>query len=210
MFTGIVEELGKIISISREKNGFKIEISCEKILSDLKIDDSVAVDGVCQTAVEVKSSSFVVQAIEDTINRTTFKDLKAGSNVNLERALTLETRLGGHLVQGHVDCVGKVIDKRGNGLSESYTILVPENYMKFIVPHGSITLNGVSLTIQQFSQSNFVVSIIPHTLNETTISSISIGSQLNVEFDIIGKYVDRVVNFKDKSLSFDRLKELGY
>ncbi|PID28857.1 MAG: riboflavin synthase [Candidatus Cloacimonadota bacterium] len=210
MFTGLVEEEGKITKIVKDQNGLKITIECSKIIDDLKVDDSVAVNGVCQTAVDVEKSSFTVQAIRDTIERTTFKYLKNGEKVNLERAMKLSSRFGGHIVQGHVDCVGKITDIKYNSLSTTYSIIPKREYIKYFVAHGSVTLDGVSLTVQELFESYFTVSIIPHSLANTGISRWKIGTEINIECDILGKYVDRLLNLKESSISINRLKELGY
>lgn len=196
MFTGIIEEIGKIISIRKlGSGGIELEISANKIFDDLKIDDSVAINGVCQTVISIDNNNFSVQAVEETIKKTTLGLLRVGSRVNLERALTLQTRLGGHLVQGHVDCTGKI--ERINQLSASEQIFVSfdSSFSKYLVRTGSICLDGVSLTVASIETiGEFMLSVIPHTLQNTIIDSYSAGSIVNLEFDVIGKYLENLIS----------------
>ncbi len=196
MFTGIIEEIGVIKNISNYGKAKKIEVIAAKVMENSKIDDSISIDGVCQTIIELKNNSFVVEAVEETILKTNFNLLKNNDKVNLERALKLETRLGGHLVQGHIDCVGKITSIEKQSLGILMYIEFPYEYRKYIVQHGSIAVNGVSLTVARLLSNTFVVSVIPHTWENTNLKLKGLGSVVNLEFDIIAKYVENMINYK--------------
>lgn len=206
MFTGLIEEIGRIKSLQHSGEASKISIEAKKILDDLKIDDSVSVNGVCLTVVEVNSKGFVAEAVEETIKKTTLSDISSGQKVNLERALTLSTRLGGHLVLGHVDTFGKIIEIRKQTLGTLIKLSYPLEFENYVVREGSICIDGVSLTISEVNGTNFMVSIIPHTAENTLIQEYSRGTKVNLEFDIIGKYVEKMVtgksNFEGKLKEF--------
>jgi riboflavin synthase len=214
MFTGLIEEVGTITSVSPLGGGRRIAVQAKAIMDDIKIDDSVAINGACQTAVKVSKNSFEVDAVEETLRKSTLGKLKAGDKVNLERAAKLETRMGGHIVQGHVDCIGKVekIIKENTGIQ--LWIAFPGDFQKYIVPVGSICINGVSLTAARVEGSKFMSAIIPHTWKVTTLASLKPGSEVNLEFDIIGKYVEKMVNphlhggsKEKKSSYFDQFRD---
>ena len=215
MFTGLIEEIGKIKSIIKEKNGLRISISSNKILDDIKVDDSIAVNGTCLTVVDYNTKDFTVQAIKESVSLTTLKLLKVGDSVNTERALRLDSRLGGHIVQGHVDGIGEISKVLNNGLSVDYFIkILDPSLEKYIVKKGSITLDGISLTVANTEGNTLSVSIIPHTVKNTIIDSWKIGSKINIETDILGRYIEKLLtntNKKDNSsLTLGRLAELGY
>ncbi len=195
MFTGLIEEIGKIKAITKLNGGLKITVIADLIMNDVKIDDSIAIEGVCQTVVACNSNSFDVVAIEETMRKTNFAKLKANSKVNLERALTLNTRLGGHLVQGHVDCIGTVDSVVKEGTSYLVSIKFPNEFQKYIIPVGSICINGVSLTAARVEGTKFTVAIIPHTWDVTTIGNLKTGDIVNLEFDLIGKYIEKQMQF---------------
>jgi len=201
MFTGLIEEVGTIESINNIGYARKIRVKANKILSDIKIDDSVAIDGACQTVIETGKDYFVVEAVEETINKTNFKLLRPNTKVNLERAAKFGDRIGGHIVQGHVDCTGKIISIEKQSLGILLKIEFPYNYSKYIVEHGSICINGVSLTVARLHGTTLTISVIPHTWNNTTFYINSIGATVNLEFDIISKYVENMVKFKENSPS---------
>ncbi len=213
MFTGLIEEVGKIKSIIKEKNGLRITISSNKILDDIKIDDSVAVNGTCLTVVAFDKISFTVQAVKESVSLTTLQFMKTGALVNTERALRLDSRLGGHIVQGHVDGVGEVTKIINNGLSIDYFIKADTSLEKYIIKKGSITLDGVSLTVTDIKNNIISVSIIPHTVKNTIIESWKIGSKINIETDVLGRYIEKLLTGKidtSSNLTLDRLSELGY
>ncbi len=189
MFTGIVEETGKVLSVKSKGDGKIFTVSAKRVLEDLNVEDSIAIEGVCQTVFELSENSFTVFAMSETLKKTTLKNLKTGDIVNLERALTLSTRLGGHLVQGHVDCVGKVENIVKRAQTYLMDIRISPDFEVFAVLHGSIAVNGVSLTITRKSGTLITVSLIPYTLENTSLKSLRRGSQVNIETDIVGKYL---------------------
>jgi riboflavin synthase len=193
MFTGIIEGLGTIISTCPFHQGRKLTISADFSLVDSKIGDSIAVSGVCLTATEIKDRQFKVDVSPETLNTTILKELKTGERVNLERALRLSDRIDGHLVSGHVDGTGKLNSKTNKGNVTIVTIEVDPSLSYHMIKKGSVAVDGVSLTINQCDQDRFSVSIVPHTAKLTTITLKSVGSLVNVETDMIGKYVERFV-----------------
>lgn len=196
MFTGIVEEIGKIKSF----NGEKLVVECKKVLENTQLGDSIAIDGCCQTVVDLTSNTFSTDVSPETLR--IIKGFKAGELVNLERALTPQSRMGGHIVQGHIDGVAKYL---GNMRFE-----VPKELDKYIVYKGSITINGVSLTIAQNERNTFAVAIIPHTLENTNLKTLKTGDFVNIETDIVGRYVEKFLSTKDNNLTEDFLKENGF
>ena len=194
MFTGLVEETGIINSTTSIGGGKRLSIKANKIFDDLKIDDSVSINGVCLTAVSVRGNIFEVEAVEETIRKTTIGKLGKGSKVNLERALKLSNRLGGHIVQGHIDCLGIINSIIPEQTGVLIWIKYPEQYNKYVVQMGSICINGVSLTIAEKADNLFKVSIIPHTFKVTALNYLKVGDEVNLEFDIIGKYIENLVN----------------
>jgi riboflavin synthase len=198
MFTGLVEEVGIVKSITPNKEGKEFTFESKTLISEIKIDDSISINGACQTAVKVSCNSFSVQAVHITLEKTTLGNLQVGEEVNMELAMRLSDRLGGHLVQGHVNDVGVI--KKINQTGENYlvTVLVSSDQMKYIVQEGSITLDGISLTVAKLDkiQNLLTVSIIPHTWNNTVLKNRQIGTTLNVEVDIIGKYVENLLFHK--------------
>lgn len=194
MFTGLIEEIGKIISITNLGGGIRIKVSASKIMDDVKIDDSISINGVCQTVVQVGKNEFEVIAIEETLKKTNFNELKPNQEVNLERAVRLNDRLGGHLVQGHIDCVGKITSIIKSQTEHLVTISFPFEFAKYIIPVGSICINGVSLTVAKLDNKTFTVAIIPHTWDMTIFKNFKVGDMVNLEFDIIGKYLERLLD----------------
>ncbi|MGA2296830.1 MAG: riboflavin synthase [FCB group bacterium] len=200
MFTGLIEEIGIIKIAKKFSGGIRISITCKKILEDIKIDDSISINGVCQTVIGINDSSFTVEAVEETIRKSTLGKFNTGKKVNLERAMRLNDRLGGHLVQGHVDCTGKVIAIKNDSTGKLLTINFPANDSRYIVALGSICIDGVSLTVARRENNSFTVSIIPHTWGMTTLNELRTGDEVNLEYDIIGKYVEQMVEpFATKS-----------
>lgn len=196
MFTGLIEEVGTIQNITQLGGGKKIKIKANKVIEDVKIDDSIAVDGCCQTVVVFDKNTFEVVAIEETLRKTTLGSFKVGQKVNLERALRVGDRLGGHYVQGHVDCVGsikKILKEKTDWL---VSIQFPVEFKKYVVNVGSICLNGISLTVAKVENNLLTVAIIPHTFENTNLKNWKVGSKINLEFDILGKYVESILNNK--------------
>ena len=214
MFTGIVQELGKIKSVKLLQYGEKLVIECNDILHDIKIGDSICVNGVCQTVTKYDSSSFEAVLSNETLNVTNFSDRKQGDFVNLENALTLNSRLGGHIVSGHIDCVGKLVSIEK--LSDFYNLKfeIPKSALKYVVYKGSITIDGVSLTISEIDESTFTVAVIPHTYQNTIFKYLKTGENVNIETDILAKYVEKLLNFNDNrikdSINMELLKENGF
>lgn len=212
MFTGIVEETGKIKSFKKDANGATIEVECSVVLEDVKLGDSIAINGCCQTVTELTSSGFRARVSDETLSVTTFNDLKSGNLVNLERALTLNSRLGGHIVTGHIDCRGKFL--YAENLTDFYnlTFEIPSEQSKYVVHKGSITVNGISLTVAEINANIFKCAIIPHTYQNTTLKNLSNGDFVNIETDILGKYVEKFLSVKDNKSSIDMkfLQENGF
>ena len=190
MFTGIIEEMGQIRAVKRGAHSSVLSIGAAEILSDLKTGDSVAVNGVCLTATTVDSGGFTADVMHETLNRSTLGGLSAGDSVNLERAMPAEGRFGGHIVSGHIDGVGKVVSVRRDDNAVWYTVAPPPELRRYIVEKGSIAIDGISLTVAAVDAHTFSVSIIPHTLSVTTLGARRAGSGVNLETDIIGKYVE--------------------
>ncbi len=197
MFTGIIEEIGEIRDIIPRNENLSIEIRAARVLENTKLGDSIAVNGVCLTVCKLNKDSFIADVMGETYRRTNLKLLKKNSKVNLERALSLSDRLGGHIVSGHVDGLGRLINKEKENISTWLTIQVSTKVAKYIVEKGSITIDGVSLTVARMDGDIFKVSIIPHTSQETTILSRDIGYDFNIENDIVGKYVEKLLGYKD-------------
>jgi riboflavin synthase len=190
VFTGLIEEVGVVARSDATARGQRIEIDAKIVVGDLAIGDSVAVNGVCQTVVELTDRAFAVEAMMPTLARTTLGDLAMGSRVNLERALALGARLGGHLVQGHVDGVGRVVTIQRAAEHVLMDISVPEDVPDVTVLHGSITVDGVSLTVNDLPHDGVIqVALIPHTWEHTNLAGLSEGSSVNLEGDMIGKFV---------------------
>lgn len=211
MFTGIVEEVGTVAAVREAGNGLEMVIHARTVRQDLVLGDSIAVDGVCLTAAALLDEGFVVQAVSTTLGRTTLGELAAGRRVNLERAVALGTRLGGHLVQGHVDGVGEVVAVEPREELVLINFTLPEEVDEVTVLHGSLTLDGVSLTVNALPRPGVAqVSIIPYTLSHTTLSGLRPGSRVNLEGDLIGKYVRRLVRRPRDGGDPDLLRAWGY
>ena len=196
MFTGLVEEMGTVAGLIATEGGIKLKISGNKVLTQGKIGDSIATNGVCLTAVEITNSYFVAHVMNESIGRTNLKNLKIGEKVNLEKSLTLQSPLGGHLVTGDVDCLGIISNITSDGFAKIYTIEIPEKYMKYIVEKGRVAIDGASLTLIDFDKNSFRVSLIPHTQNSITLGFKIVGHEVNIETDLIGKFVERILSFK--------------
>ena len=193
MFTGIIEELGKVRSISQGSRSFSLVIAADLICSDLNLGDSIAVNGVCLTASAISGKTFTADVMPETIKRTNFQEFRSGSIVNLERAMSAQGRFGGHIVSGHIDGVGTISSIQEDDNAILYRIDAPANVLRYVIEKGSITIDGISLTVTQVDSSGFGVSIIPHTASSTTLAQKSRGDRVNLEADIIGKYVERLL-----------------
>lgn len=217
MFTGIVEEIGSLKELSIGSGLGNIEIECNKVLEETKIGDSIAVNGVCLTVNKINSNSFVADIMGETLDRTNLGRLKDGDKVNLERALKVSDRFGGHIVSGHVDGKGQIlsIDNKEDGTW--FTISADKEILKYIILKGSITIDGISLTVAYVDNEVFKVSIIPHTLKNTILAQKIHGSYVNLENDIMGKYIEKFMIFSktesenEKSkITLDFLRENGF
>ena len=195
MFTGIIEEIGTISAVRRNPLETKLTISAEKIFSDLKIGDSVAVNGVCLTASEISGNTFTADVMNETFHRSSLSELKSGSPVNLERAMAADGRFGGHIVAGHVDGTGIITNIRKDDNAVWYTISADSSIMKYIIEKGSVAIDGISLTVAEVLKDSFSVSVIPHTAKETILSQKKLGDTVNLENDLVGKYVEKLLNF---------------
>lgn len=191
MFTGLVEETGRIHRLVRRRGGVTLEVRGRSVMPGLAIDHSVAVNGVCLTVVERTRSTFLVQVVEETLRKTTLGRLEIGDRVNLERPLLPSTRLGGHFVLGHVDCMGKILSVEVRGSSWHFWIDAPDRFAHHLIPVGSIAVDGISLTMAEVRGSCFAVSIIPHTMEVTIVDTWKPGVSVNLEFDVLGKFVEQ-------------------
>lgn len=212
MFTGIIEEIGKVVEFVHLSNGAQIKVQCSKVLEGTKIGDSISINGCCQTVTCLGNDYFIADVSFETLNITNFTDLKIGSVVNLERALTPFSRMGGHIVQGHIDCKGKFI--LYEKLSDFYnlTFEIPNEMAKYIVKKGSIAINGVSLTVADIRGNLLKFAIIPHTYQNTTLQNLRSNEIVNIETDIISRYVEKFLSLDNNNsrLSEEFLKENGF
>ena len=202
MFTGIVEEIGKVKNVQRGAKSITFCIEASKVLEDTKVGDSICTNGVCLTVTDISPAAegkgwFKADVMPETIRKTSMAQLLVGSKVNLERALTLNTRLGGHIVSGHVDGIGHVVRKEQDDIAIWLWIECDTNLMRYIIPKGSVTLQGVSLTVAKVEATRFAVSLIPHTQEETTLHANVVGDVVNIETDIIAKYVEKLMVTND-------------
>ncbi len=196
MFTGIIEELGKVAAIEKQPDAIRLTIACGKVLSDLKRGDSISCSGTCLTAMEIDGSSFTADVMLETLKRSSLSEVKVGDVINLERAMQHETRFGGHIVQGHVDGVGEVISREKSDNWDWVRIRIPADLMKYVVMKGSITIDGISLTVNELGDDHIAVSLIPETLEVTTLGYKQPGDKVNVEADVLAKHIERLLQFK--------------
>jgi len=214
MFTGIIEELGKISATKIGSQGGEIIVSAKEITQDLKLGDSVAVNGVCLTVTAFTSQNITFDVSKETLLRSTLGSLSTGNSVNLERALRLSDRLGGHIVQGHVDTTGEFLARQTVGEGYIMRFSYPKEIAHYICQKGSIAIEGISLTIADLSLSDFSVAVVPHTWKSTTLSLLAPRQKVNLEVDIVAKYIERMLTTRhitEKSaLTMEKLKDLGY
>ena len=214
MFTGLIEEVGKVSGLDRMGAGARLHVSCGLPQTDIRLGDSIAVNGVCLTVVEKGAGRLSFDVSPETLERTTFRGLHAGSAVNLERALRMGDRLGGHLVSGHVDCIAVVRERREMSGNIMFSFRLPEPFSRYCIEKGSVAIDGISLTINTVSRDGFSVNIIPHTGDKTTLRLRSPGDEVNIETDVIGKYVERLLargnNEHKKEVSLELLAKSGF
>ena len=194
MFTGIIQAVGTISALEPRGGDLRVRIATGKLdLSDVALGDSIAVNGVCLTAVDLPGDGFWADVSAETLSRTTFASIKTGWNVNLEKALTPTTRLGGHLVSGHVDGIGELVERHEEARSVRMTFRAPDELAKYIAQKGSICVDGISLTVNVVNGAQFGLNIVPHTVQETNIGRLKAGDKVNLEVDLIARYLERLV-----------------
>ena len=198
MFTGIIEEVGEVKSLKLGSESSKLIIKARKVLEKTLIGDSIATNGVCLTVTNIKGNSFEADVMEETLRRSNLGKLKVGDKVNLERALTLEKRLGGHIVSGHIDGCGEIFSLIREKNAVWVTVKADRKILKYIIEKGSIAIDGISLTVAYVDEEVFKVSIIPHTGEETTLLKKKVGDKVNLECDMVGKYVEKLLGFNNK------------
>nr|WP_320117477.1 riboflavin synthase [uncultured Marinifilum sp.] len=218
MFTGLIEEIGNIKSIKKGGKAIRLDVSASKIMDDVKLGDSIATNGICLTVVSFDSNGFSADVMPETMSRTNFGLLGAGSCVNLERAVRVGDRLGGHMVSGHVDGLGEIVGKEQDDNAIWVSIAAPKNILKYVIEKGSIAIDGISLTVAYVDDKIFKVSIIPLTQDDTTLSSKKAGEKVNLECDMTAKYIEKFMFHRDdekdqkkkSDISMDFLKENGF
>ncbi len=215
IFTGLIEEIGTVEKIDKTEKSAVITIAAKTVLDEVKLGDSICTNGVCLTVTSFSNGKFTVDVMAETMRRSNLNDLERGSKVNLERALRLSDRLGGHMVSGHIDGVGKIEKFLEEANAVWITISADETILKYVVEKGSIAIDGVSLTVAYVDKTSFRVSIIPHTKSMTTLLSKQLGDEVNLECDVIGKYVEKILGINSKAskkedISMDFLRENGF
>ena len=217
MFTGLVAELGTVQRLARQGNSYHLTVGAQKVLTNLKIGDSVAVNGACLTVVRMDEGGFTADVMPETVRLTNIGSLQPGSKVNLERTLRLCDGLDGHIVSGHVEGLGTISEQRPEGIAVVVTIATPPELLKYIIKKGSIAIDGISLTVTEVTDTSFSVSLIPHTAKETTLGFKKVGDSVNLETDILGKYVERMLTWnkqtqvgKADTLNMQTLLENGF
>lgn len=209
MFTGIIEEIGIIRNIKKGAKSATLTVECKKILDDLKIGDSVATNGVCLTIINIKNYTFIADVMNETLLKSSLGSLNIGNRVNLERAMLANGRFGGHMVSGHIDGIGKVTAIKNDDIAVWYTIKTNPEIIFHTVQKGSISIDGISLTVASVTRDSFLVSVIPHTARETILLEKKVGSIVNLENDIVGKYIEHFIENK-KSITKEFLYKNGF
>lgn len=213
MFTGIIEEIGKIVSIRKGAKSAVLAIEGPFVLQDAKVGDSIAVNGICLTATTIAGNVFTADVMAETMRRTALGNLRVGSPVNLERAMAANGRFGGHIVSGHIDGTGTITDMRQEENAVWVTIATDASIMRYIIEKGSIAIDGISLTVAAVSEKDFQVSVIPHTKQETTLLTKKVGDLVNLENDVVGKYVEHLMKFdarEGKSSQSESRVDMGF
>ncbi|SFB94444.1 riboflavin synthase [Ruminococcus albus] len=213
MFTGLIEETGTVCEVCRNGNASFIRIAAEKVLDGTKVGDSIAVNGVCLTVTDHDGKIFRADVMNETLSRSSLGTLKQGSKVDLERAMSAEGRFGGHIVSGHIDGTGTVSSIKQDGIAVRYTISADDKLLRYIVEKGSVTLDGISLTVAAVTDTDFTVSVIPHTAEQTILPYKKVGDIINIETDIIGKYVEKLLRPaepKKSGVTMEQLMKNGF
>lgn len=210
MFTGIIEEVGHVKALHRGAKSFTLEVEADVVVQDAQVGDSIATNGVCLTVTSLSNYGFTADVMPETVERTALGQLKPGSPVNLERALSLQTRLGGHIVSGHIDGTGRIASRRQDDTALWLTVECDSKLLRYIVEKGSVALQGVSLTVARVDERSFSVSLIPHTQSATTLYSVRVGDLVNIENDIIAKYVEKLFGKTPDDNIMDKLRKNGF
>ena len=196
MFTGIIEELGTVLAIEKQPDAIRLTIGCDKVLSDLGRGDSISCSGTCLTAIEIDDKGFTADVMLETLKRSSLDGVQVGDPINLGRAMSNKTRFGGHIVQGHVDGVGEFVSREKSDNWDWVKIRIPAELMKYVVHKGSITLDGISLTVNDIEDDVIALSLIPETLTVTTLGYKKPGDKVNVEADVLAKHIERLMEYK--------------
>lgn len=210
MFTGLIEEIGVIKTTSSIGTGKVLEIECQKVLNNTKIGDSIAVNGICLTVTSISNKSYKVDVSKETLDISSAKYLKTGDRVNLERALTFSDRIGGHIVTGHIDTIGKIIEIKKEGDFYVFKVSYDNSFDKYVIYKGSIAVDGISLTVNEKKPGMVRLNIIPHTYNMTNLKYIKVGDFVNIEFDIIGKYVENLLKDRKGNITENFILSKGF
>ncbi len=210
MFTGIIEEVGEIVNISHHAKSSKITIGAKKIFDDLALGDSISTNGVCLTVSDFTHSQFTADIMNESLSRSNLGNLRVGHFVNLERAMSVNGRFGGHIVSGHIDGTGKIINIKKEDNAIWYTIGTHKNIMNYIVEKGSIAIDGVSLTVADLTNSSFKVSVIPHTISNTILNVKKIGDKVNLENDLFAKYIEKFILNDNERITKTKLTQFGF
>ena len=220
MFTGLIEEVGTLQSIEQGEKDYQLVIKASTVLSDVRLGDSIAVNGVCLTVTAFDRTSFQADVMPETLKATALKTLSVGSRVNLERAMTIDRRFGGHFVSGHVDGTGQITQIKPERNAVYFRIALDRELLKYLVPKGSVAVDGISLTVVDVTEADFSISIIPHTLTATNLHVKKVGDMVNIECDMMAKYIERMFNLRfgesgtrslrEEKITLDLLKENGF
>lgn len=211
MFTGLIEEVGEVKSMGQRGGVYRLEVDLGRLASGVSPGESINIDGACLTAIQRRDNQALFEIVEETARRTTLSRLKPGHKVNLERALKLSDRLGGHIVLGHIDGVGRVLSKRPQAGQTLMTISAPKELCRYIISKGSVAVDGVSLTVLTAGDDRFSVALIPYTLANTTLGTKGAGDKVNIEVDVLGKWIEKLLSGRAQgSIDIKRLEELGF
>ncbi len=193
MFTGLIEDLGRIDNVKRHGRSFRLKVATSLPPSEIALGDSIAVNGVCLTVVRHGAGVFEADVSPETMQSSTFGALNVGDRANLERALRLGDRLGGHMVSGHIDTVGSIVQRAQDDIAVRFTLEIPREFMRYVIGKGSIAVDGISLTVNEVTETTFSVAVIPHSLAKTTLQHYGVGARVNIETDMLGRYIEKLL-----------------